>query len=188
MSPVISNGHTFSIYRTSESSLAVELFKTGLMGRRKHVLFFERYQGTLDYDFDQPERSRGEIIVEANSLMCRDEGVKPEKRKEMAETFRAAMLDAETHPRIVLRTGEMRREAHRKFDVTGELMFRGISKAIKAEVMAVPVGAQRIELDVRARFKMSDFGITPPKAMMGLVGTQDEVAIRCLLFPERKGL
>ena len=186
MSTITQDKYSYSIRRTSESSVAVEVFKTGLMGRRKHILFVETYGGMLEYDFDNPERSRAELEFDANSIVCRDEWLSPEKRKEFLSTVKGEMLKVSQYPKITFSSGKIRKLAQHRFEVDGTLTIRGIAKPVTAEVAAIPVGKVRFELDITARIKFSDYGMERPSAMMGLIGTRDEMRLRCLLFPERK--
>ena len=59
----------------------MQVFKSGLMARRKHVLFLEHYRGEVEYDHENPENSRVELVFEADSVVCRDQWLSPEKRK-----------------------------------------------------------------------------------------------------------
>jgi len=39
----------YTILPSNDSTLAIELFKSGLMRRKKHTLFFENFSGELSY-------------------------------------------------------------------------------------------------------------------------------------------
>lgn len=185
MSPGTTEAFTYAIRPTSESSFAVEVFKTGLLRRKKHIFFFGRYDGKLEYDFEHPERSNAEIRVDATSAVCRDEWISAEKRKDVLRVAKQEMLASNEHPHIVFSSREIRRKAQHRFEVDGTLTIRGIAKPVTLNVASVPVGKERFELDITARIKMTDYGLKPPSSMLGLIGTKDEMRVRCLLFPER---
>ena len=47
------------------------------------------------------------------------------------------------------------------------------------------IGTERLELDGDANISMKEFGLKPPSAMLGLVGTKDKMQLRFLVWAER---
>jgi polyisoprenoid-binding protein YceI len=184
MTPSAIDKFPFSIRPTSESSIGIEVFHSGIRRGRKHVFFFERYSGTLDYDPEVPESSSATLIIEAQSLACRDQDLSAKKRRELASRIKSEMLAASKFPEIVFSSTRIRKTAKHRFDFEGALRLGGKSQPMRADVAAI-IARERIEIDATARVRLSDYGLHPPRSFFGLVGTKDEVIVRCLLWPER---
>src|ERR1700722_973270 len=107
---MVTNETRFTIEPTSESSVAVQVFKSGLMAKRKHMLFFQRYGGFVDYDSKNPEKSRVELSFDANSVVCRDEWLKPDKRKELLAFVHKDVLAVDRHQRIAFASERVERK------------------------------------------------------------------------------
>jgi polyisoprenoid-binding protein YceI len=182
---MLTNETRYTIEPTSESSVAVQVFKSGLMAKRKHTLFFQRYRGHVEYDNENPEKSRVELSFDANSAVCRDEWLKPDKQRELLAFVHNKVLAADRHERIAFASERVERKSPTRFEVLGTLGIRGSSKPVVFEVVVLPKGKDRLEIDGSARIKLSDYGIEWPSAFFGLIGTKDEVKLRFLLWPER---
>jgi polyisoprenoid-binding protein YceI len=175
----------YTIRPTNESSVAVQVFKSGLMARRKHLLFLEHYRGEVNYDREEPEKSRIQLFFEANSVVCRDEWLKPEKRQSLLAFVQKEVLAADRHAQIAFSSNRIERKSPTRFQLEGTLSVRGVDKPVVFEVVVLPNGKDRLEIDGTARIKLSDYGIERPTAFFGLIGTKDEIALRFLLWPER---
>jgi polyisoprenoid-binding protein YceI len=176
---------TYLVRPTSESSVAVQIFKSGLLTRRKHVLFFQQYRGELDYDCEKPEDSRIKLVFIASQVVCRDEWLTHEKRQSFLDSVRKEMLATDHHEEITFSSARIKRISPTRFELEGTLTLRGIVSPVVFELVAIQHGKDRLEIDGTARFKMSDYGIDRPSAFFGLIGTKDEVVLRFLLWPER---
>jgi polyisoprenoid-binding protein YceI len=182
---MVRNETRYIIRPTSESSVAVQLFKSGLMARRKHVLFLQQYSGELDYDCENPEKSRVQLIFDATSVECRDQWLKPEKRQCFLAFVRKEILGVDHHEKITFSSDRINRISSTRFQLEGTLSLRGRAKPVLFEVVVVQNGKDRLEIDSTARLRMSDYGIERPTTLFGLIGTKDEVVLRFLLWPER---
>ncbi len=179
------NETRFTIEPTSESSVAVQVFKSGLMTKRKHTLFFQRYRGLVEYNSENPEQSRVELSLDADSVVCRDEWLKPDKRQDLLAFVHKDVLAADRHQRIAFASERVERKSPTRFEMLGNLNIRGSIKPVVSEVVVLPKGKDRLEIDGHARIKLSDYGIQWPSAFFGLIGTKDEIKLRFLLWPER---
>jgi polyisoprenoid-binding protein YceI len=175
----------YTIQPTSESSVAAQIFKSGLMTKRRHVLFFQRYRGLVEYDNEHPEQSRVELSFDADSVVCRDEWLKPDKRQELLVFVQEEVLAADRHQRITFLSDQIKRKSPTRFELAGTLSIRESSKPVVFEVVVLQNGKDRLEIDGTATIKLSDYGIGRPSAFFGLVGTKDEIKLRFLLWPER---
>lgn len=175
----------YTIRPTSESSVAVQVFKSGLMARRKHILFVEHYSGLVDYDSEHPESSRVEIFFDANSIVSRDEWLKSEKRRELVAFVQNQILAVDRHAQIAFSSDRVERKSSTRFELEGTLSIRGNRRQVACDVVVLTHGKDRLEIDGKARIKLSDFDIERPTALFGLIGTKDEINLHFLLWPER---
>jgi polyisoprenoid-binding protein YceI len=182
---MLTNETRYTIRPTSESSVAVQVFKSGLMARRKHTLFLEHYSGLVDYDSEHPEKSRVEVFFDANSVVSRDEWLKSEKRRELVAFVQNEILAVDRHAEIAFSSGRVERKSSTRFELEGTLSIRGNSRQVGSEIVVLTHGKDRLEIDGTARIKLSDFDIDRPSAFFGLIGTKDEINLRFLLWPER---
>jgi hypothetical protein len=60
----------------------------------------------------------------------------------------------------------------------GHLYVAGIGRALQFQVSGTDTGNGALRLRGQVLIRMTDYGITPPTAMMGLLRTKDEVMIR----------
>ena len=182
---MVRNDTHYTIRPTGESSVAAQVFRSGLMARRKHVLFLQQYNGEVDYDCENPENSRVQLVFDATSVVCRDEWLKPEKRQSFLAFVQKEILAADDHEKITFSSDRINRISSTRFQLQGTLNLRGRAKPVLFEVVVIQNGKDRLEIDGTAQLRMSDFGIDRPTALFGLIGTKDEVVLRFLLWPER---
>ncbi len=138
--------------------------KTGLMSGKRHVIVWERFRGSY-----QEEAGTVEVEVEAGSAKVLDDWIGDGKREEVRkETVGKNVLDAERH-------GQIRFRGKRGADgrVAGTLNVRGVAREVALTVRKTAEGWEG-----ETRFLMSWFGIKPPRAALGAVGTKDEMVIR----------
>ncbi len=111
--------------------------------------------------------------------------------KKMHET-----LKARTHPVIAYRleaaelkpgrnASETDTEEQLAVDTKGVLTVAGESRAVEIPMQIRRLPNSRLEISGQTTLRMTDFGIDPPKLMMGLLRTGDEVRVRwkCVLIP-----
>lgn len=172
----------YAISPSNDSTIAIELSKTGLMRRKKHILFFENFSGNLRYATSCPESSRVDMSIDATSVVCRDQWLRSKKQQIVTTYVRREALAADHHPDIRFRSTRISSKPLRGFVVEGELRIRGVSRIVKVNVVLSPRGQDRIQVDGDASICLSDFGIRRPSSLFGLIGTKDEGLIRLLLW------
>jgi polyisoprenoid-binding protein YceI len=176
----------FLIRPSAESTFTLEIAKTGLMAGKKHALFFDQYQGELDYNAARPEDSKARLTVEARSVTCKDQWIKDKaKRKKVVEATVNDMLAAGQYPQLNFAATRIASRSKGQFEVQGNLTVRGITKPIAFQAAAKPSGEQRLEIDGDAEINLKDYGLKPPSSMMGLVGTKSKMTLRFLVWAER---
>jgi polyisoprenoid-binding protein YceI len=174
--PVL-DARAYSIRPAAGSSILLEIYKTGLMSGKKHDIYFERYQGTLQYDAAAPERSKVELTIETGSLAVKDTWINESKRRDVREhAVGTEGLDVARHPSMSFTSGAITRKPDGSFDVSGTLTICGIAKPLMISVTVKPSGAG-LMLGGKARVLLRDFGIKPPKAALGAIGTKNEMDV-----------
>jgi hypothetical protein len=133
-----------------ENYIRLEVFKTGFMKGKKHLFEFPEYRGTA-----QRNPNKYHIALDARRIVCKDDWLKPGDLKKVAEFAVRDMLDAERSPEITY-TSE-----------TSLLTIRGKS---------APVGVTYKEaspdvFEGSATVDMRLFGLKPPTAALGTIGT-----------------
>jgi polyisoprenoid-binding protein YceI len=175
----------YSISPSNDSTVALELSKTGLMRRNKHILFFENFRGELSYGPDPIPASRVNLIIDAASVVCRDKWLRANRQQAVTRYARAEALLADRHPQIEFLSSRISNKALRGLVVEGVLNIRGITRTLKINVVLTPMKHDRLQIDGDAVFRLSDFDIQPPSKFFGLIGTRDEALLRLLLWATR---
>jgi polyisoprenoid-binding protein YceI len=172
----------YTISPSEDSTIAVEVFKTRLMRKRKHLFFFQNFGGQLFFSPVQPENSRLDLTVDAKSVVCRDAWLKARKQRRITEYARNRALAADRHPEIHFASNRIAPKPLRGFVVEGVLKVCGITRILKANMVVNPRTDGRLQLDADSSIRLSDFGITPPSSYFGLAGTKDEAVLHLLLW------
>jgi polyisoprenoid-binding protein YceI len=172
----------YTISPSADSTIAIEIFKTGLMRRKKHIFFFERFKGELCYFADHPEASRVNFTIDTNSIVCRDQWLKAKKQQFLAQYARDKILETRTHPEIRFASTRISSKPLRGYAVEGELKIRGTGRIVKVNMVVSPRRNDSFQLDGDATVCLTDFGIRPPSALLGLIGTKNEGLVRLLLW------
>jgi len=163
--------------------LTLTVEKTGLMSGRKHRFEFERYRGTLVYDPESPERSRVEFVAEGNSAVCKDTWVSEKDRRKIQNFALHDMMAVERYPELRFSSTGISRKGEDSFEVPGLLTIRGISKPATVVVDVKTQSGRLTSLAGQAVLRMKDYGLKPPGALLGAIGTKNEMTVDFLLVP-----
>jgi polyisoprenoid-binding protein YceI len=176
----------YRIRPSAESTFTLEVSKTGLMAGKKHLLFFEQYAGEVDYNPLHPEISTVRLTVEARSVTCKDAWVKKkEQRKKIVEAAVNDMMAAGQYPQLTFASTRITSKSRGQFEIQGNLTVRGITKPITFVAAAKPSGIERLEIDGDAQIHLQDYGLKPPSALVGLIGTKSKMTLRFLVWAEK---
>ena len=159
------------------SRLALEVEKTGLMSGKTHVFQFERYGGRLDYDEARPENSRVTLRIESASIVCRDAWLSGKDLKKVQVHAENEMLAVKQHPEILFTSTRITKESQTLFEVAGDLTIRGLARPVTVLVEIVPESGGRIGFKGQAVVRLTDYGLKPPSALLGAIGTRDEMRV-----------
>jgi polyisoprenoid-binding protein YceI len=166
------------------SKMTLEVYKTGLMSGKKHVFEFTRFQGTLAYDAAQPEASRVELAINAASIECKDTWLSESDRKKVMDlTLGAEMLDVRRHPTIRFSSTAITNLGGNRYQAAGLLTIRGVSKPVSIDLTATETGG-KLQLSGKATIRLKDYNLKPPSAVLGAIGTRNEMLFEFTLLAE----
>jgi polyisoprenoid-binding protein YceI len=175
----------FEIKPSNESTLVLEVFKSGVLTGKRHIFFFENYSGEVLYAPAAPEKSSVRVSIESRSITCKDTWVKPDQKKHILSVALNDMLAADQFSQITFASTGIRKKPSSQYEVTGDLTIRGTTRPVTLQVALKAIGQQRLELDGDGEIRMKEYGLKPPSAMLGLVGTKDKMQLRFLVWAER---
>jgi polyisoprenoid-binding protein YceI len=124
--------------------------------------------GDVLADMLQPGNLKGfEVTIPARSLTSPREGIDKNMHK---------ALKVEEHPTIRFRLSALDGSAN-GYKATGVLTIAGVDKQVVLTMQAQRAGAD-LSITGTTDLLMTDFGIAPPKAMLGMLKTSPQVKIR----------
>ena len=153
-----------------DNVLELYVEKTGLLAGKKHRFLFDRFEGQLD-------ESHVTMTIDAASIRCVDTWVSANDLKKIEKTARTEMLDVSRFPAMKFESTAIRQTAPDRFEVSGMLTIRDRSRPVVVSV--IKTGNQSYRGS--AKIRLTDFGLKPPSAALGLVGTKDEMTFAFVL-------
>jgi polyisoprenoid-binding protein YceI len=173
---------SYTISPSVDSTLAIEVSRTGLKRRKKHTLFFEKFSGEMCYAEKDPGAFKMTLTIDATSVTCRDPWLSERKRRAVADFVRQNALAANIHPEIRFTSTSISAKPLRGFVVEGSLQIRDTARVVRVNTVLGAVLRDWIQLDGDALLRLSDFGLPRRSALFGLIGTKDEAVVRLLLW------
>jgi len=175
---------TYNIRPSGESRFALIIEKTGLMSGKRHQFLFERYSGTLSYDPESPARSHIEFTIEAASAVCKDTWLSPKDLHKVQDYALHDMLAVERFPEITFSSTAVTPKDETTFEVQGVLAIRGIARPVVVAVTVEKRKAAVVAVSGHAVVRLKDYGVKPPSAALGTIGTKNEMAVEFRLYPK----
>jgi polyisoprenoid-binding protein YceI len=179
LTPVFSQEHAPRVYEirpTPQQHFALEVFKSGLWEGKKHRFLFNDYHGVVHYDQSAPEKSSIELTIEGASAACQDTWVSESDRGKIL-SLASKMMDVPKHPRLLFTSRQVIPLGGGRFQVKGSLEIRGIAEPVAVEVTLAGAGPDTLGFQGNARVLMGDYGLKPPGAALGLIGTKNEMRV-----------
>ncbi len=112
------------------------------------------------------------LTVNAREMKVLDPDLETEKRAEVQRDMHAKVLDSEHYPAIEFRSTKIEPHTSDGWLVIGQLTLRGQSKPVTVHVRKQGGGYTGT-----ARFKQTEFGITPISVAAGTIKVKDELKI-----------
>lgn len=170
--------------------LALTVEKTGLLRGKKHLFLFEKYEGKLSFDAKNPAAASVQLTIDSRSLVCKDDWVSAKDLKSVQKTALEDMLDAERSPAMTFSSAAVKAAAAdgEWFDVQGTLTIRGRAKpsAVRVRLPAAGRGEAEMKLEGSSIIRITDYGLKPPSAVLGAIGTKDEMTLAFTVVARRE--
>jgi polyisoprenoid-binding protein YceI len=143
--------------------------KTGLLSGKKHVLRWEKFAGRFS-----TSPAAVSLSVDAASVQVLDDWLGDAKKEDVRkETVGKKVLDTARHPSIQFDSTSVTGDTNGSFQITGNLTIRGIANPVTVTARKTADGYEG-----ECRFPMSAFGIKPPRAALGAIGTADQIVLQ----------
>jgi len=158
---------------------ALEVFKSKLWEGRKHRFLFDRFSGLLVFDRERPERSSVRFVVESASARCVDDWVKPDQLKDSERAAVQETMAAAAYPEIIFQSTTITMGSPDRYEVRGILTIRGQAKPVMLTLQAA-IREEGIWIEGSGRVRLSDFGLKPPRGVLGVrlvIGAKDEMNV-----------
>lgn len=178
---------TYRVTPESGSNFSLYVFKNGLMAGKKHHFVFPRYSGEIEYDPENPGNSKVHFQLEAASAILTDDWVSEADRKKILSAALHDMMAAEKYPQLIFSSTRLEPTGSHRFAVQGMLTVRGVPKPVTVRVTLRLQSADRIEVAGQAQIRLRDYGLKPPSAVLGAIGTKNEMEVSFNLTA-RKGM
>jgi polyisoprenoid-binding protein YceI len=120
---------------------------------------FSGVQGTMEYDPENPNESRLEVVIDASKINTLDE-------QRDTHLKSPDFLHVEQHLTITFKSKKITRAGEGEWKVTGDLTIHGVTKEVVLNAESPtpegkdPFGNTRIGASGSTKIKRSDFGLT----------------------------
>jgi polyisoprenoid-binding protein YceI len=119
---------------------------------------FDRFEGAIDFDPDQPTESRVAVMIDAASIETRE-------LQRDVHLRSPEFLDVERFPQITFHCTRVERLTLDGYEVVGDLTIRGITRSVTLDVSRSGViedhaGNRRVGFAVSGAISRKDFGLT----------------------------
>jgi polyisoprenoid-binding protein YceI len=120
---------------------------------------FSGVQGAVEYDPENPNESRIEVVIDASQINTLDE-------QRDTHLKSPDFLHVEQHPTITFKSKKIERAGDGEWKVTGDLTIHGVTKEVVLDAEGPtperkdPFGNTRIGASASTKIKRSDFGLT----------------------------
>lgn len=176
---------SYEVRPAPDARLALTVEKTGLYRGKKHLFLFEKYQGMLQFDPAKPEESQIQLTIDSASAVCKDDWVSAGDLKKVMEVTFEDMLAVKRYPAMTFASTVIRELGGGKYDAQGTLTIRGIAKPAAITVHMNSADPARLRLDGSAKVKLTDYKLKPPSAILGAIGTKDEMTLNFTISATR---
>ena len=165
----------------TQSQITIGLAQEGAIRRLhpSHTISVPTYTSKLTVPKDE-SKTAFEITVEAKALINIDKTMGDFERKGFQNVLQKQVLESDKYPQLVFKSASLaalkKDGDKRTFTLTGMLNFRGVARQVSFPVTAT-FGKDAITATGSAKFKQTDFGITPYADALGAIKVGDEMTV-----------
>jgi polyisoprenoid-binding protein YceI len=169
------------IIDAAQSQITIGLTQEGAIRRLhpSHTIAVRTYTSKLTLPKDET-KTAFELLVEAPSLINVDKTMGDFERKGFQNVLHKQVLESEKFPQIIFKSSglvALKKDGEKRtFTLTGTLNFRGVTRPVSFPVTAT-FGKTAISASGSAKFKQTDFGITPYADALGAIKVGDEMTV-----------
>ena len=178
----------YRILPEPDTDLSLNIEKTGIWKGKHHSVHFERYQADIAYDATHPVDSKVRLVIDAGSLTCTDTWLEEKYRRRVVDWGENHMLEVQRFPEIEFASRSAVERGPNEYEVTGLLTVHGVTRTEKLTVRVSSRQDGGFQFAGEAYVNMRDFGMEPPSAMMGAIGTKEVMYIHFHLGARPSGL
>lgn len=166
----------------SQSQVAVTLSQEGFIARRypTHRVEVRNFSGKIDVLEKDETQVTVEVEAETKSLTNVDQAMSDFERKEFHGVLNNTVLESDKYPKIKFVStsiSDARKSGEsRNFTLNGDLTLRDATKPVSFPV-TVTMTKDQLRATGEAKFKQTDFGMTPYSGKLGLISIGDEVKV-----------
>jgi polyisoprenoid-binding protein YceI len=139
---------------------------------------FDRWQGSIQLDEQNPAASKVSARIEAASIDTREE-------RRDAHLRSQDFFDVEKYPELTFESSKVEKLSEDRYRVTGALTIHGVAKEVALDVESLgagkdPWGNERIVFQAQTSINRKDFGLTWNQALETggvLVGEKVEISL-----------
>jgi polyisoprenoid-binding protein YceI len=183
LAPFLAHGQGAAVYEirpSPQGRFALEVFKTGIWSGKKHLFLFQKYAGSVRFDPASPELSTVQLSIEGASAVCQDTWVGPSDLQSI-QNKAFEMMDVAKHPQLVFSSERIVAVGSNRFQVQGSLSMRGIARPAVVTVVMIRQDDATLLFSGSAEVRLKDYGLKPPSAALGLIGTADQMHLEFAL-------
>ncbi len=163
----------------SEAVFQVRHLLTKVRGR------FSDFEGEIDYDEENPERSFAYLTIQAAS-------VDTNERDRDTHLRSADFFDVEKFQTLTFKSTRITRKSNDSFDVAGDLIIHGITRPVTLSATFLgkakdPWGNERIAFEAETTINRKDFGLLWNAALETggfLVGDEVKISLSVQALPK----
>lgn len=177
---------SYEVRPAADTSFALTVEKTGLMRGKKHLFLFEKYEGTLQFDSQRPTEAKIQLTIDSRSIICKDDWVSASDLKTIQKTALDDMLAASQYPSMMFSSGTIKALGGDRYEAQGILTIRDLPKTVAVTVQLNAANPALLRLTGSATIKLTDYKLKPPSAILGAIGTKDEMTLNFTISALRR--
>ena len=166
---------SYQVAPEAGTQFALTVEKTGLYRGKKHLFVFEKYSGKLVFDAQKPEQSSIQLTIDSKSAVCKDDWVSAKDIKSIMEEMFGNMLAVKDYPTMTFSSTSIKPLGGNQFEAQGMLTIRNKPKPVMVSVQLDAADPQKLRLRGSAKINLKDYGLKPPSALLGVIGTKEEM-------------
>lgn len=183
LAPWFAGGQNASVYEirpSPEGRFTLEVYKTGLWKGRKHLFLFRDYRGTIHFDPASPQNSTVQLTIDGASAVCQDTWVSPGDLKTI-QSKAFEMMNLAGHPQLVFSSQRIVPGDGGWYVIQGSLEIGGNPQPVTVNVKLARQQPDALLFSGNAEVRLKDYGLKPPGAALGLIGTRSEMNVEFAL-------